>query len=78
MPSAQNSTSVPLLLSVFERFFMSSRHLCHNCLFGTTRTGGFQEMLMLIDANVSVPVDLLLCVLFDSVHVGVSVCFTVF
>lgn len=29
---------------------------------------------MLIDANVSVPVDLLLCVLFDSVHVGVSVC----
>lgn len=29
---------------------------------------------MLIDANVSVPVDLLCCVLFDSVHVSVSVC----
>lgn len=65
VPSAQNYTSVPLLLSVFERLFMSIKHFCHNCLFGTAE---YQEVVMLINQ-----VDLLRCA-FDRVHVGVSVC----
>lgn len=43
VPSAQNYTSVPLLLSVFERLFMSIKHFCHNCLFGTTEYVDFRK-----------------------------------